>query len=72
MNNIELFEQLWSDTGNMMRQIWNRDLDDQHIENLIFEMRDNFINTSQIITGEIYTPDDLRRVNELVSAFLRN
>lgn len=43
MENIEVFESFWDEYINTFKKIWNRDLDDENIEKLIYETKDIFV-----------------------------
>lgn len=72
MNNIKVFSNFWNGYTNTFREIWDRDLDDENLENLIDETKDIFVKNTVQITGEEFTSIDLAEIAKLVEDFFKS
>jgi hypothetical protein len=72
MENIEVFENFWDEYINTFKKIWNRDLDDENIEKLIYETKDIFLKNTVQITGIKFTSNDLAKIEIIVEALFKS
>jgi hypothetical protein len=72
MENIEVFESFWDEYINTFKKIWNRDLDDENIEKLIYETKDIFVKNTVQITGIKFTSKDLAKIEIIVEALFKS